>query len=499
MVGWQREGSRVAEENKDLSRVSGEPTLDAGGSTPDEPRESAPLDPIFVPYDPSAVLLEKICRELQQTEPSTAERLRELGRVALADDAPPSEVITWSGVDLFRAFDPDVIASSLNNFRWRWVAWVVSSAEFARNFLVFVPVMLTWIGLGKAGAVYATCAVDAQTSPQEAVSKTQFLYLWQNGFRVSGVTCDTNSGATYGLPLDSFGEVVFADFLALGAVLLLTIFTQIFSTLRTTSTDAAANRLADQLRSVLIECTRRLQGVRSAEDTSALVVQASENLREVANDFSRQARQMIDVLQARSAEADRRMDEMTISYRDVATQAVTAARGLETSLSAVRETVTELAATSAISAASVNQAALQLGQFAGKLDMAADAVRAVDANVIALRAVEEGALNERKETAKAARAIAGQVGVLADIDLGIRNLRGIFRKDRLQLPVPAWQLGVAALVGQFFFQLVTVILVVVLVAWSAGLPLPLLERPGSTGTPMATGTASPTAAPPARP
>jgi hypothetical protein len=464
---------------------------------PDESTEAAAPHATFVPYNPSAVLLEKVCRQLERTEPMTADRLRYLGRIALADDAPPSEVIAWSGVDLFSAFDPDVITSSLSDFRWRWAAWIVSSAEFARNFLVFVPVILTWVGLGKAGAVYATCKVNPGLSPQEAVAKNQFLYLWQNGFRVDGVTCDTSSGFTYGLALDSFGQVVFADFIALSAILALTIFTQIFSTLRATSTDAAASRLADQLRAVLIDCAQRLQGVRSDKDTSALVVQASNNLRDVANNFASQAREMIGVLQRSSDKADQRLEELTASYREVASNALTAAHGLESSLAAVRSSTDQLAAISASSAASVNQAAVQLIQFAGKLDAAADAVRAVDANVTALRSVEESAVNERRETTKAARAIAGQVGVLADIDLGIRNLKGIFRRDRLQIPVPAWQMGIAALVGQFVVQLITVALVVVLVAWSAGLPVPLLERPGAGATPTtsATPSASPIATP----
>ena len=52
-----------------------------------------------------------------------------------------------------------------------WVERISTTVEGFRNFLVFIPVTLTWIGLGKAGAVYATCSVPASASAQTALEQ----------------------------------------------------------------------------------------------------------------------------------------------------------------------------------------------------------------------------------------------------------------------------------------------------------------------------------------
>lgn len=301
--------------------------------------------------------LEALSSRLAGVLPATAESLRELGKAAFAATSETAKV-EWSAVDLFRAFDPQVLAAAVDRhyrqgerLRSPRLLRLVAIGEVLRAVLIFLPVTLTWIGIGKAAAVFSTCKPE-QDTPQVG----QFLTLWQMGFqdelgrRVFG--CDPSAGFSLGLPLNSLAEVVRADALVLGMLIALTVFIQATLTLRA-PTGGESELFADRLRSVLVQCARQLHVARPEEAATALVRDAARNLQEVATSFqdvatgfTTQTDLMIRTLEARSGETERSLAALERSFEKVAETTLRATAGLQTVVDRVAASADRLAETS---------------------------------------------------------------------------------------------------------------------------------------------------------
>ncbi|WP_396026605.1 hypothetical protein [Actinomadura sp. 9N215] len=100
-------------------------------------------------------------------------RSAQLGR--LADDlAAETDLGRWAAVDLYAAFlRDDTVGDRPENATRRWTAAVL---DLLPAVLIFVPIMLTWIGLYKATSAYRSSRGDP------TLTGKSFLEQWQTGF-----------------------------------------------------------------------------------------------------------------------------------------------------------------------------------------------------------------------------------------------------------------------------------------------------------------------------
>lgn len=413
------------------------------------------------------VELDALVRLLEPSAPRAAAQLREVGRVALKEVPDQVDARAWSAVDLITTFDPEALgarAAEGAGSTWRWLSAV---AEFSRNAFVLLPVTFTWIGLGKAAAVYASCRAVAGAPGQ--LAQTPFLRLWETGFQPTDeIVCETSRGTTYGLPLNSFGEVVFADFIVLFLLIVLTVVVHFFENLRATAQGNDARTIADQLRGLLTYCAVRLRVSVAAQDAAMLVLRASENLKLVARQFQDQAaqlmirseqgtgelvlrasgnlasvatrfeenaRQMMETLQQRSTEAEQRLAELGRQSVTVSSTALAAVNKLEQVLQAVAESAAqltqvsvnvrdELTSSAAALRTSVAQSGTQLQGVASRIDEVSGGLVNVDRTAKELLGVWQRADRALEETRSGIGSVAERLEEISAIESDARERLG---------------------------------------------------------------------------
>jgi hypothetical protein len=114
-----------------------------------------------------------VCDELQRLSdhPEFADRRDGLNELAEALKGGPDRP-RWAEVDLFKVFNVD--AASTMQVQDSVVA---QRLERLLSVLIFVPVLLTWIGLAAAGLAYRSLLAEDPTAAQQS-----FLKLWYSGF-----------------------------------------------------------------------------------------------------------------------------------------------------------------------------------------------------------------------------------------------------------------------------------------------------------------------------
>jgi len=265
-----------------------------------------------------------ILDQLERAAPLSAMQLRGVADVALSRSPRSEDVRVWGSLNLVSAINPEVLSAAAAEAQLGVVRSLRAGVEFTRNSLLLLPVIFTWLGLGKAAAVYAGCQ-DIGTGGR-GLAQTPFLVLWQRGFRdTPDVNCDLSLGATFGLPLNSLQEVIVAVSLVLVLLVSLTIVAQLVANLEATARASVTRRLADQLRGLLAGLSTRLRAALPTEGASALVPQVSEDLRDVARQFEQQA-----------ADLTASLAQVSVSVRD---ELASVAAALHTS---VRESSTQV-------------------------------------------------------------------------------------------------------------------------------------------------------------
>lgn len=121
-----------------------------------------------------------------------------------ANGTDPHEAEGWAELDLAAAIGPPVAAASEPR-RPRLRAFV----DAAPSVLVFLPIVLTWLGL--AAAVHAYQSLESDATRRAAFAGRSFLELWQEGF-----------GGRLPAPLD-FGWVAMYTAGVIGTLILATI------------------------------------------------------------------------------------------------------------------------------------------------------------------------------------------------------------------------------------------------------------------------------------
>ncbi len=160
---------------------------------------------------------EAVLGRLRRIDPVLAEDLARLAAEAHAG----LDHSRWVELRPRSQFNPERLVERARQRQPTSVIW----AEFIRNIIVLVPIIVTWRALGAATEAYGRCNVDAAAS--SAIAGASFISLWQEGF----ATC-LNASAHYQLPDSflSFPGLVTWDVGLLLIVLAGTIVTQAYAT-----------------------------------------------------------------------------------------------------------------------------------------------------------------------------------------------------------------------------------------------------------------------------
>lgn len=183
--------------------------------------------------------LEKLAHRIKKINPSAANRLFRLS--AAVGRVPNSMSDAWAANDVHKMIDAQVIAEQMRaqdipNLGLRIMEWF-------RNLLIFIPLVLTWLGISSAVSSYATFVNAVTNKPHADTTQLQlpFLYLWQQGF----------GGYLPGWLILS--KLAFYDFILLLILVFLTGIVNIRTHLRTSSKEREAEELQEQLTDALTD------------------------------------------------------------------------------------------------------------------------------------------------------------------------------------------------------------------------------------------------------
>jgi hypothetical protein len=227
---------------------------------------------------------------------SLAQALASLDTSPTRREALGTDGERWQGLDLWRAFDLERIeerAAQHYEKHERHVNWL----EWARNVLILLPVAITWLSLSLATASYADLL-----RRQPRLSLQPFLLLWQQGF-----------GESAPKGWLTFSNVALGDFVLLLGVVALTVRVQHHFGV---AQQDARNRAADlrrELDHVLWQANCLLEPLRQSamEQCTREMVTRIENVATHSNskmqEFTDRARDLIAEIETLARE---RQDEI---------------------------------------------------------------------------------------------------------------------------------------------------------------------------------------------
>jgi hypothetical protein len=197
------------------------PRLDPEIASPDERHELAEN-------------LEEMATTLEPVDARAAERMRSLARAIATDEGRQR----WAEVDLRRAFNTDRLAYAYALEREGGHAHsTIAIADWMRNVLVLVPILLTWFALAEASRAYEAYIA---LNPDEV--RQPFLLLWERGF-----------GGFSHWYAPSFSAVALIDAFLIAIIIGLTLYSHGRREAREEKVDKSAERFQTDLDNVLAE------------------------------------------------------------------------------------------------------------------------------------------------------------------------------------------------------------------------------------------------------
>lgn len=179
--------------------------------------------------------LNRLAGELGRSGDIIAARRLLILRAALGND-PAALPEDWATTDIQKVIDPDAIVEGIKS---RAVpAQSVRWFELARNSLVLLPLIITWLGIWQS-----TSAYDALLRTQPTQANQTYLYLWQQGFQ----------GTL--LPIFKLSNLALADFILLAIILVLTLYVTWRYNLVNTQSEKNAEQLRESLAHTLGDAT----------------------------------------------------------------------------------------------------------------------------------------------------------------------------------------------------------------------------------------------------
>jgi methyl-accepting chemotaxis protein len=224
--------------------------------------------------DATKMKLAGLAKELMSRGDSiAADRLTNL--IAAINGAPEASPEDWVAANIQRIINPDAIVEGLKGRAVpdRWVRWL----ELARNSLVLLPLILTWLGIWQA-----TSAYDALLKTNASLNGQPFLYLWQQGF----------NGHIFSLFILS--NLALTDFGLLSLIFILTAIVSWQYNVINTQTEKEAELLRESLAHALGDaalCLSRADRLRreiqpkNIQDVASYLFQFVQQFQQIAKQF----------------------------------------------------------------------------------------------------------------------------------------------------------------------------------------------------------------------
>jgi hypothetical protein len=188
--------------------------------------------------------LATVANKIHRVNPSAANRLLRL-REAVGH-APNSMADAWAMTDIHQMIDARVIAEQM---RAKDIPpWWMRGLEWARNLLIFLPLVLTWFGISGAVSGYSAYISSILNNPHadKTLIQQPFLYLWQQGF-------NGYLPKTFILGQLTLSRLAFYDFLLLFALFALTAVVNGRLHLRFASQEQKAELIQEELTDALTD------------------------------------------------------------------------------------------------------------------------------------------------------------------------------------------------------------------------------------------------------
>ncbi len=118
-----------------------------------------------------------LAKKIESTDYAAAVRLRLLGDAV--EGGPYAK--GWGASDIYKLINPDLIVERYRSQHDSARVWLIELLELARNVFIFVPIIITWLGISQATSKYHELLSQCLNKCPDQVSQP-FLYLWEQGF-----------------------------------------------------------------------------------------------------------------------------------------------------------------------------------------------------------------------------------------------------------------------------------------------------------------------------
>jgi chromosome segregation ATPase len=233
-------------------------------------------------------------------EPFLKARADQLRSLAGAVEEP-AEGERWCEVDLFAAFPPEeTVRPGPHMSRW---AGVLNVMDLVQPVLVFLPIVITWLGLQRATTAYG----EAITSGGAETARRPFLEMWQQGFdgRLSGIW--------------RFDSVALATLMAIVLLITVTLLERLLRRREENRAELRAEELRIKLRAALTEAALTLGQVRLASPArfQAELTKSAIEISEVGSTLRRLQEQVVQSLEGSLESTRQGMQSLMEASADV--------------------------------------------------------------------------------------------------------------------------------------------------------------------------------------
>ena len=238
---------------------------------------------------PVAESLQELARKVQQSDPDGSDRLLMLSEAVKNN----TNADAWAYGDVHTMIAPDSIVESYRNDRRTTQAdRTVALLEGVRNAVIFLPIIVTWLGISQATARYNDLIQNAVNTHNADLYTQPFLYLWQQRFNGT-------------LPeVWTLSNIALADVIVLSFILALTLFAFLLSNRNSARLDRDARDLRAHLNHAITGAILSLH--------SRPQLTASDNLELVARNLDMTVGRVVDQVRAASQQSADRLDQMAL-------------------------------------------------------------------------------------------------------------------------------------------------------------------------------------------
>src|SRR5260370_34153972 len=118
-----------------------------------------------------------LSKKIESTDYAAAVRLRLVGDAV--EGGPYAK--GWGLSDIHKLINRDLIVERYRSQHDSARVWLIELLELARNVFIFVPIIITWLGISQATSKYHELLSHCLNKCPDQVSQP-FLYLWEQGF-----------------------------------------------------------------------------------------------------------------------------------------------------------------------------------------------------------------------------------------------------------------------------------------------------------------------------